>query len=127
MSQVTAKSRTRKRPRRADKSRRPVARKASRGAAASKSAATAEQRIGQGGRRLSDAFDAVSSMPVLAESRRRLLLACEEGRPSAGEIADAVESDVALTIAVMRAAGDAGGRGVEPGGPAGGRGVYRDL
>ena len=135
MSQVATKSRTRKRSRRAVKSRRPAARKASRGTAGSKQAATAEQRIGQGGSRLSDAFDAVSSMPVLAESRRRLLLACEGGRPPAGEVADAVESDVALTIAVMRAAGDGGepadGGGVrqavETLGPAGLRAVGASI
>ena len=33
----------------------------------------------EGGRRLADAFEAVSGMPVLAESRRRLLLASEDG------------------------------------------------
>ena len=48
-----------------------------------KAQATAERRIGQGGRRLADAFEAVSRMPVLAESRRRLLVAWTARRPPA--------------------------------------------
>jgi putative nucleotidyltransferase with HDIG domain len=55
-------------------------------------------------------------LPALAESRRRLLTASER-ETSPGELTPAVESDVALTIAVMRAAGNGtdGGRtgGVE--------------
>ena len=67
--------------------------------------ASAEAR--QGGRRLATAFDAASRLPALAESRRRLLRASEREASSPGELAEAIESDVALTIAVMRAAGDA--------------------
>ncbi len=116
MSQVATKSRTPKRPRSEAKPRRPAATKAKRGRKPSKPAAAAEQRIGKGGRRLSDAFEAVSGMPVLAESRRRLLLASEDGAQSAGDLADAVESDVGLTIAVMRAASGPNGDGIDGGG-----------
>jgi putative nucleotidyltransferase with HDIG domain len=105
MSQVATKSRTRKRPQAAVKTPRPSAGKAkSSRAGTAKSTPAADAHLGQGGRRLSDAFEAVSSMPVLAESLRRLLLACEAGSSSAGEVTDAIESDAALTIAVMRAA-----------------------
>jgi putative nucleotidyltransferase with HDIG domain len=114
MSRVATKPRTRKRPSRAVKSRRPAAAKASREPAAPRPGGGAEQRIGQGGRRLADAFDAVSRMPVLAESRRRMLLACDDRQPAAADVAEAVESDVALTVAVMRAAD--GGQGIEGGG-----------
>jgi putative nucleotidyltransferase with HDIG domain len=119
VSQIAAKPR--KPTRRAVKPRRaaPTRTKPPRGA--SKPATTAERRIGQGGRRLADAFQAVSSMPVLAESRRRLLVACDRGGSSAGELVDAIESDVALTMAVMRAAGNGGGR------PAGGGGVRQAI
>ncbi|MEK6271299.1 MAG: HDOD domain-containing protein [Actinomycetota bacterium] len=75
--------------------------------AVSKPAATSERGGAQGGRRLATAFDAASRLPALAESRRRLLHASERQASSPGELAEAIESDVALTIAVMRAAGDA--------------------
>ena len=65
-----------------------------------------ERGGGQGGRRLATAFDAASRLPALAESRRRLLRASEREGASPGELAEAIESDVALTIAVMRAAGE---------------------
>jgi putative nucleotidyltransferase with HDIG domain len=81
-----------------------------------KAATTVERGGAQGGRRLAAAFDSVSRLPALAESRRRLLTASER-ETSPGELTLAVESDVALTIAVMRAAGNGtdGGRtgGVE--------------
>src|SRR5439155_1378741 len=59
-------------------------------------------------RRVANAFEAVGHMPALAESRRRLLGACQSG--SAGEVVLAAESDVALTIAVIRAAREVGER-----------------
>ena len=71
--------------------------------------ARAEKRRGVGGRRLADAFEIVSEMPALAEARRRLLGACERQNASAGDLADAVESDTALAIAVMRAANNGHG------------------
>ena len=91
MNQVATKSRTPKRPRRA-KPRRSAATKAKGKRQAPRPGREngAEQPIGKGGRRLADAFDVVSSMPVLAESRRRLLVASEDGAQSAGELADAV-------------------------------------
>ena len=70
--------------------------------------AASERRVGAGGRRLADAFEEVGRMPALAESRRRMLGACGGG--SSGEIVGAVESDVALAIAVIRAAREAGER-----------------
>jgi len=106
MSQVATKPRTRKPARRAAKSRRAAPSKGDRKRESAKPQTPAERRLGQGGRRLADAFEAVSRMPVLAESRRRLLVACEGGASAAGEAADSIESDAALTIAVMRAAGD---------------------
>ncbi len=75
--------------------------------AVSKPAKTVERRGGQGGRRLAAAFDAASRMPALAESRSRVLRATDGERSSPAAIAEAIESDVALTTAVMRAAGDA--------------------
>jgi putative nucleotidyltransferase with HDIG domain len=74
-----------------------------------KSGKSGERRRGVGGRRLADAFEVVSKMPALAEARRRLLSACERQASSAGDIADAVESDAALAIAVMRAANNGSG------------------
>jgi putative nucleotidyltransferase with HDIG domain len=68
-----------------------------------------ERRRGAGGRRLADAFDAVTEMPALAEARQRLLGVCERQAAGAGELAEAVESDAALTIAVMRAANNGSG------------------
>jgi putative nucleotidyltransferase with HDIG domain len=116
MNQVATKSSAPKRRRRAVKPRRPAAAKSKRERRAPKPESDAEQRIGKGGRRLADAFDAVSRMPVLAESRRRLLVASEDGAQSTGELADAVESDVGLTIAVMRAATGADGQAADGGG-----------
>ena len=72
-----------------------------------KAATTIERGGGQGGRRLAAAFNAASRLPALAESRRRLLRASEREASSPGELTQAIESDVALTIAVMRAAADA--------------------
>ncbi|HEY7151698.1 MAG TPA: HDOD domain-containing protein [Solirubrobacterales bacterium] len=134
MSQVATKTRTRKTARRAVKSRAAAPAKADGKRAEAKPQASAERRIGQGGRRLADAFEAVSRMPVLGESRRRLLVACEGGVSAAGEAADAVESDAALTVAVMRAASngaesEGGGvrQAVETLGPAGLRAVGASL
>src|SRR5919204_5364572 len=70
-----------------------------------KPATKSERGGGQGGRRLATAFDSASRLPALAESRRRLLHASDREVSSPGELAKAIESDVALTVAVMRAAG----------------------
>jgi putative nucleotidyltransferase with HDIG domain len=76
--------------------------------AVAKPAKATDRRSGQGGRRLAVAFDRASSLPALAESRRRLLVAGERQSSSPGKLAEVIESDVALTIAVMRAAGNLG-------------------
>jgi putative nucleotidyltransferase with HDIG domain len=55
------------------------------------------------GRRLIMAFETLEAFPALAESRERLLWVLE-GNRAPGMIAAAVESDVALTIAVLRLA-----------------------
>jgi putative nucleotidyltransferase with HDIG domain len=66
---------------------------------------TASRRHNEGhGRRLTAAFDALEAFPALAESRNRLLRVVREPRCSAGELVAAVESDVALVIAVLRIA-----------------------
>jgi putative nucleotidyltransferase with HDIG domain len=62
------------------------------------------------GRRLTAAFDALEAFPALAESRSRLLRIVSEERHSASEVVGAVESDVALMIAVMRVANQIEGK-----------------
>lgn len=66
---------------------------------------------GRGGERLATAFSEVEQLPVLSETRERLHRVI--GKPGAGlgEIADVVESDVALAAAVMRAANNGMGPG----------------
>src|SRR5918998_3862311 len=56
------------------------------------------------GRRLTAAFEALEVFPALAESRNRLLHTVRGERTSAGDIVAAIESDVALVIAVLRIA-----------------------
>jgi putative nucleotidyltransferase with HDIG domain len=56
------------------------------------------------GKRLTSAFEALELFPALAESRNRLLALIAEERPSASEVVQAIESDVALVIAVLRVA-----------------------
>jgi putative nucleotidyltransferase with HDIG domain len=68
-----------------------------------------ERRAGVGGRRLADAFEAVTGIPALSEARRRLLGLCEHQAPSAGDVAEVIEADTALAIAVMRAANNGDG------------------
>jgi putative nucleotidyltransferase with HDIG domain len=54
------------------------------------------------GRRLTAAFEALEAFPALAESRNRVLRVVREDRSSVGEVVQAVESDVALVITVLR-------------------------
>src|SRR5258705_7834939 len=54
------------------------------------------------GRRLTAAFEALEAFPALAESRNRLLRLVREEQPSVSDVVQAVESDVALVIAVLR-------------------------
>jgi putative nucleotidyltransferase with HDIG domain len=56
------------------------------------------------GRRLTAAFEALEGFPVLVESRNRVLQLFESGVVSTSEVVAAVESDVALAIAVLRLA-----------------------
>jgi putative nucleotidyltransferase with HDIG domain len=56
------------------------------------------------GRRLTAAFEALEAFPALVESRNRLLRVAREERGSVGDMVAAVESDVALVIAVLRIA-----------------------
>ncbi|HET9677578.1 MAG TPA: HDOD domain-containing protein [Solirubrobacterales bacterium] len=60
------------------------------------------------GSRLAEAFEAVERYPVLLESRERVITAATAETARPGDIVEAVESDVALTIAVLRQANRAG-------------------
>jgi putative nucleotidyltransferase with HDIG domain len=50
------------------------------------------------------AFDALNAFPALAESRDRLLAAAADGNTATADVVAAVESDIALCIAMLRAA-----------------------
>jgi putative nucleotidyltransferase with HDIG domain len=78
------------------------------GSAGRAGASLATRGMGRGGHRLAEAFDAVERLPALAESRARLEHLISKGGASQDEISDAVESDPALTIAVLRGASAAG-------------------
>jgi putative nucleotidyltransferase with HDIG domain len=56
------------------------------------------------GRRLIRAFEALERFPVLVESRNRLLAPSGGHRGSIGPVVAAIESDVALVVAVLRLA-----------------------
>jgi putative nucleotidyltransferase with HDIG domain len=58
------------------------------------------------GRRLMLAFEALDAFPALSESRERLLSVISKDHVATADIVSAVESDVALIIAVMRLAND---------------------
>jgi putative nucleotidyltransferase with HDIG domain len=60
------------------------------------------------GSRLAEAFEAVERFPVLLESRERVIAAATAETARAGEIVEAVEGDVALTISVLRQANRSG-------------------
>jgi len=62
------------------------------------------------GRRLTAAFEALEAFPVMAESRNRVLRLFESTEPSTADVVSAVESDVALAIAVLRLANRVDGR-----------------
>jgi putative nucleotidyltransferase with HDIG domain len=65
------------------------------------------------GKRLTMAFEALEAFPALAESRNRLLSVIAKDHVATADIVSAVESDVALIIAVLRLANraqDARGR-----------------
>lgn len=58
------------------------------------------------GRRLTAAFEALEVFPALAESRNRLFALASGDAPALGDVIDAVESDIALVVAVLRAANE---------------------
>ena len=79
-------------------------------AAAEKTKKTASARpIGKGGHRLSAAFDAVNTLPALTETTLRVAKLTAKENASVAEIAELVESDTAVAIAVMKAANNGGG------------------
>jgi len=61
------------------------------------------------GRRLTLAFEALEAFPALAESRNRLLAVISKDNVATADVVAAVESDVALIIAVLRLANRAQG------------------
>ncbi len=76
-------------------------------------AAPSERHQNEGhGRRLTMAFEALEAFPALAESRNRLLSVIGKEHVATADVVAAVESDVALIIAVLRLANRAqDGRG----------------
>ncbi len=75
--------------------------------------ASGERHQNEGhGRRLTMAFEALEAFPALAESRDRLLTVISKDHVATADVVSAVESDVALIIAVLRLANRAqDGRG----------------
>jgi putative nucleotidyltransferase with HDIG domain len=66
---------------------------------------TGERHQNEGhGRRLTLAFEALEAFPALAESRNRLLSVISKDNVATADVVTAVESDVALIIAVLRLA-----------------------
>jgi HD-like signal output (HDOD) protein/DNA-binding CsgD family transcriptional regulator len=65
------------------------------------------------GRRLTAAFEALEAFPMLAATRNRVVQLFEDGEPATADLIRAVESDLALTIHVMRLAnrGEGNGKG----------------
>ena len=64
---------------------------------------------GKGGQRLAAAFDAVNTLPALAETTSRVAKLTEGEATSLAEVTELVESDTAVAIAVMKAANNGGG------------------
>src|SRR3981081_626958 len=62
------------------------------------------------GRRLTAAFEALEAFPVLVESRNQVLRLFGAGDPATADVVSAVESDVALAVAVMRLANQVDGK-----------------
>lgn len=60
------------------------------------------------GSRLAEAFEAVERFPVLIESRERVIAAATADTARIGEVVQVVESDVALSISVLRFANRSG-------------------
>ena len=73
--------------------------------------AASQRRHNEGhGRRLTSAFEALEAFPALAESRNRVLRLFSQDQTSTAEVVAAVESDVALAIAVLRVANQVQGK-----------------
>jgi HD-like signal output (HDOD) protein/DNA-binding CsgD family transcriptional regulator len=73
--------------------------------------ATQRRTPGEGhGRRLTSAFEALEAFPALAESRDRLLTVVGRENVATADVVSAVESDVALSIAVLRLANSVQGK-----------------
>lgn len=70
------------------------------------------------GARLAAAFEAVEKFPALIESRARVMQAATAETSRIGDLVEAVEADVALTIAVLRFANRSGVSGSIGGVPA---------
>src|SRR4051794_24957790 len=69
------------------------------------SAPSGERHQNEGhGRRLTIAFEALEAFPALAESRDRLLAVISKDHVATADVVSAVESDVALIIAILRLA-----------------------
>src|SRR3954451_18701182 len=60
------------------------------------------------GSRLAEAFETVERFPVLLESRDRVIAAATADTARAGDLIEAVESDVSLTISFLRQANRGG-------------------
>ena len=87
--------------------------------AAPREAVVAARPMGAGGRRLAASFDSISSLPALAEARERLVALADSAPTSGNQIADLVESDPAIAIAILQAANNGNGpRGRTGGVPA---------
>jgi putative nucleotidyltransferase with HDIG domain len=74
-----------------------------RNGASAPASGTRHQNEGHG-RRLTQAFEALEAFPALAESRKRLLAVIAKEHVATADVVTAVESDVALVIAVLRLA-----------------------
>lgn len=73
--------------------------------------ASSGERPNEGhGRRLTAAFEALESFPVLSESRNRVMRLVREQPDAVGEVVAAVESDVALVTTVLRVANEIAGK-----------------
>src|SRR6202167_4572425 len=73
----------------------------------SSSSGSGERHQNEGhGRRLMRAFEALDAFPALSESRSRLLSVISKDNVATADVVAAVESDVALLIAVMRLANE---------------------
>jgi HD-like signal output (HDOD) protein/DNA-binding CsgD family transcriptional regulator len=67
--------------------------------------ASRERRHNEGqGRRLTSAFEALEAFPALEESRNRVRRMFETGEPSAADLVQTIEGDVALSLTALRLA-----------------------